>query len=140
VGICVLVLYLASSAAMIQQRIGEWRRAGEIARDTIAQVVALRPEMARDSRLFFVGLPRRYGQANVLGTGIEGALRLAYHEIYLEIFRSPDPVLVAWLLAQEEVGRTPDHYVFLYDDGTVRDVSTRVADFEDFYESWWWYR
>jgi hypothetical protein len=65
---------------------------------------------------------------------------MAYRELYLTVYQSVDPDLIDWLVAQTEVGATPGHHVFFYDDGVVRDFSARVEDFEHFYESWWWYR
>jgi hypothetical protein len=135
-----LLLYLISSAAIIQVRIGEWHRAGEMAQDIISQIVELSPDMPARSTLFVVGLPKHYGQAHVLGAGVGGAMRLAYEETYLVVYHSVDQELIQWLSVQSEGERTPDHHVFLYDEGVVSDVSARVADFEAFFNSWWWYR
>lgn len=137
----VLVLYLASAVILTQQRTAEWRRAGDIVEEVILQVRELYPEVPRESQMFFVGLPGWYGQAYVFqGGGIGGAVRMAYQDLRLEVYRSMDPELARWLAAQEEGEHTPGRYAFLYEGGEIRDVSARVRDFEDFYESWWWYR
>jgi hypothetical protein len=136
----VLVLYLASAVVLTQQRIAEWRRAGDMVEEVLLQVRELYPEVPRESRMFFVGLPGWYGQAYVFqGGGIGGAVRMAYQDLRIKVYRSMDPELARWLAAQEEGERTPGQYVFLYEGGEIRDVSARVRDFEDFYESWWWY-
>ncbi len=140
VGIFILILYLTSSAALAQVRIDEWRQAGEIAQDIIEQVVKMHPRVPPHSRMFFVGLPGRYGHAYVfLGGGIGGAMRMVYNDLQLKVYRSVDPNLENWLATREEVGVTSGQYVFLYQNGILLDKSACVDDFDQFYESWWWY-
>lgn len=140
-GIAIMILYLVSSLVLAQMRIQEWQQAGEVAQDIIEQVVGMHPEVPHCSQIFFVGLPGRSGQAYVfLGGGIGGVMRLAYQDPCLDVYRSVDPKLVQWLASREEAEPTPGQYVFLYEEGKVHDVSAGVRDFEDFYESWLWYR
>ena len=142
-GVFVLILYLASSAILARARIGEWHRAGEIAQDIIEQVVEMHPQVPPHSRMFFVGLPRYYGQAPVfLGGGYGGAMRMVYDDPGLQVYGSVDPKLQAWLASREEKDEDykPGEYLFLYHDGVIYDKSAFVDDFEQFYESWLWYQ
>ncbi len=143
VGLFILILYLASSAILAQVRIDEWRQAGEIAEDIIEQVVEMHPRIPPCSRMFFVGLPGRCGQAFVfLGGGIGGAMRMVYDDPGLQVYRSNDPELQAWLVSREEEEEdyTPGEYVFLFHGGAIYDKSAFVDDFEQFYGSWLWYQ
>lgn len=137
----VLCLYVVSSAVLLQARIVEWREAGEMAQDVIEQVLTLHPQVPPRSQMFFVSLPKRHGQAYVfLGGGIGGAMRTAYGDLHLKVYRSFDSRLEAWLVSGQGGDPTPGEYVFLYKGGRIEDKSAYVDDFEAFYESWWWYR
>jgi hypothetical protein len=95
-----------------------------MARDVVAQMVRLQPELPEGSRVFVVGLPGWYGHAHAFdGGGLGGAIRLAYGKLRPEIYRSVDPALVAWLASHSEGAPADGHYTFWYDGGTVRDVS-----------------
>jgi len=116
--VAILGLYVVSSVMLLQVRIAEWREAGEMARDIIEQVLDLHPQVPPRSRMFFVGLPGWHGQAYVfLGGGIGGAMRTVYEDLRLEVYRSVDPQLKAWLLSRQEGAPIPGEFVFLYKDG-----------------------
>ncbi|HHX63876.1 MAG TPA: hypothetical protein GX702_03185, partial [Chloroflexi bacterium] len=135
-----LAMYLVTSVVALQVRALEWHRAGQMARDIVSQIIALQPEVPSNSHMFFVGLPARYGQAYIyMGGGIGSAIRMAYGDYRIQVYRSVDPDLKQWL------DRAPDGisregvYLFVYRDGVMEDHSGRVNDVKTFLNDWWWY-
>jgi hypothetical protein len=136
-----VALYLVSSVALMQVRAIEWHRAGRMARDIVAQTVALQPQVAPDSRLFFVGLPARCGQAYVfMGGGIGSAVRMAYGERRVQVYRSVDPDLQRWLDSGADGVAPEGGCILVYRDGAMEDRSGRVDNLDAFLSAWWWYR
>jgi hypothetical protein len=130
VAVLLVGLYLISSVMLMQQRISEWRRAGEIAADVVKQTKRLHPNVPPESTMLFVALPDQYKQAYVfLGGGIGGAVYLAYgaQPSAPSAYRTRDPAVSSFLREAEPV----DHplsglYVFLYEEDTLYDKSNVV--------------
>jgi len=134
-------LYLISSVMIMQQRIGEWRRAGEIAADVVEQAKRLYPDVPPESTMLFVALPDQYKQAYVfLGGGIGGAVYLAYgaRPSAPRAYRARDPEVVSFLKEAEPVEHPlPGVYVFLYKDGVLYDRSKVVNSLEPLRTGTW---
>jgi hypothetical protein len=139
--VCLLALYLVSSIILIQQRIGEWHRAGEIAADVVAQTRRLYPDVPPESTMLFVALPGQYKQAYVfLGGGIGGAVYLAYgaQPSAPRAYQTRDPEVVSFLKEAELVEHPlPGVYVFLYEDGVLYDRSEMVNSLEPLRPGTW---
>jgi hypothetical protein len=141
VAVLLIGLYLLSSVMIMQQRIGEWHRAGEIAANVVEQVKRLHPELPLESTLLFVALPDQYQQAYVfLGGGIGGAVYLAYgaQPSAPRAYQTRDPAVISSL---KEAGAV-DHplsglYVFLHEDGILYDKSNVVSSLEPLRKGTW---
>jgi hypothetical protein len=131
VGSAVLAAYIVASTIQIQERVGEWRGAGEQIEALTTQVVQLAPDLGPYDPVLFVGLPQRNGQAFVLlGGGISGALAVAYGEReFYTAYESNSAELHHYLLHAEPV-RNPQQRVriFLVEDGRVTDKTAVVGD------------
>lgn len=141
VAVLLIGLYLVSSVMLIQQRIGEWHRASEIAANVVEQVRRLYPELPPESTMLFVTLPDQYKQAYVfLGGGIGGAVYLAYGAQLSapRAYRTRDPTVISFLKEAELVDHPlPGLYVFLYEDGILYDKSNVVSSLEPLREGTW---
>lgn len=120
--------YAVSGAVLTQQRIGEWRAAGEIATSLGNQVVQLCPQPQPGDTILFAGvLPDRYGQAYIYnGGGIGPQLSLAYgaQAERVRIMQTTDPEVCDYLAQAAEVENpAPRLHVFLYEDDTVQELS-----------------
>jgi hypothetical protein len=139
-----LIVYLASSVALIQQRIDEWRRAGEIAGDLVKQVQGLYPHPSAGTEMLFVNLPDQHGQAYVFkGGGVGGALYLAYHsegQSPPKAYQTYDPVTLSFLrTAEPKTEYLSEPMVFLYQDGILLDKS-KVVDRIEVLQKETWFR
>jgi hypothetical protein len=135
--------YLVSSVALMQQRINEYRRAGEIVADIVEQAKQLVPSVPAESTMLFAGLPDQYGQAYVfLGGGIGGAIYLAYggQPSSPVAYQTRDLQVAAFLRESRPVDKSlPGLYVFLYGaDGTLRDKTDVVGSLGPLRESTWY--
>lgn len=141
VAVLFIGLYLISSVMLMQQRIGEWYRAGEIATNVVEQVKRLHPDVPPESTMLFVALPDQYKQAYVfLGGGIGGAVHLAYgaQPSAPRAYRTRDPAVSAFLKKAEPVDHPlPGLYVFLYEDGILYDKSNVVSNLEPLQKGTW---
>jgi hypothetical protein len=141
VAVLVMGLYLVSSVILMQQRIGEWHRAGEIAADVVAQLKRLYPNAPQESTMLFVALPDQYEQAYVfLGGGIGGAVYLAYgaQPSAPRAYRTRDPAVGSFLKEAEPVDHPPPGlYVFLYEDGILYEKSNVVNSLEPLRKGTW---
>jgi hypothetical protein len=133
--------YLVSSVALIQQRIEEWRRAGEIAADTIAQAAHSYVSVPPESTMLFAGLPGWYKQAYIFqGGGIAGAVYLAYgaQPSAPRAYQTYDPAVISFLKGADPVDRPlPGLYVFLHEDGILYDKSNVVNSLEPLRKGTW---
>ena len=141
VAVLLMGLYLISSVMLMQQRIGEWHRAGEIAADVVEQAKRLYPNVPPESTMLFVALPDQYKQAYVfLGGGIGGAVYLAYgmQPSAPRAYRTRDPAVSSFLKEAEPVDDPlPGLYVFLYEDGILYDKSNVVSSLEPLRKGTW---
>jgi len=141
VAIFAVGVYLISSAMIVQQRIDEWRHAGEIAADVIEQTKRLYPSIPAGSTMLFVGLPDQYKQAYVfLGGGIGGAMDLAYRGQPSSpmAYQTRDPLVVSFLKEARVVDRpVRGLYVFLYEDGVLFDKTDAVDSLEPLQRGTW---
>jgi len=139
--VCLLASYLVSSIILIQQRIGEWRQAGEIAADVVGQAKRLYPNVPPESTMLFVALPEQYKQAYVfLGGGIGGAVYLAYgaQPSAPRAYQTRDPAVSSFLKKAEPVDHPlPGLYVFLYENGILYDKSNVVSSLEPLRKGTW---
>lgn len=135
-------LYLISSVMLIQQRISEWHRAGEIAADVMEQTKRLYPNVPPESTMLFVAPPDQYKQAYVfLGGGIGGAVYLAYGAQLSapRAYWTPDPAAISFLKEAKSVEHPlPGLYVFLYEDGILYDKSNVVSSLEPLRKGTWY--
>jgi hypothetical protein len=140
--IFVLGGYLISSVLFLQQRIDEWREAGEIAADIIAQAKDLYPSVPAGSTMVFVALPGQHKQAYVfLGGGIGDAINLAYREQLSppSAYQTREPGVISFLKEAEPVDQPlPGLYVFLYDDRVLHDKTGVVDSLEPLQKSTWY--
>ncbi len=83
--LCVGV-YAIFSIHTLWRRAAEWRQAGEIAAQILNQVYAKHPKVKPGTTFYFWGLPAQYGQAQVLFTGVEGALVAHYNQSNLHAY------------------------------------------------------
>jgi hypothetical protein len=131
-GILVLAgVYTFSGVLLIQQRIGEWQAAGEIATSLAEQVVQSCPEPEPGDTILFAGvLPDRYGQAYIYnGGGIGPQLTLAYGERAerVRILQTTDQEVCDYLVNAPVVENPiPRLHVFLYDAAMLQDRSASV--------------
>ena len=135
-------IYLISSVALVQQRINEWRQAGELAADVLEQTRRLYPSVPMESTMLFAGLPDQYEQAYVfLGGGIRGAVYLAYGD-QLSIpsaYQTRDPEVISYLKEADPVDQPlPGLYVFLYQDGVLYDKTNVVNNYEPLQKGTWY--
>jgi hypothetical protein len=141
VAVFLMGLYLISSVILMQQRISEWRRAGEIAEDVVEQTKRLHPNVPPESTMLFVALPDQYKQAYVfLGGGIGGAVYLAYgaQPSAPRAYRTRDPAVSSFLKDAEPADHPlPGLYVFLYEEDTLYDKSNVVNGLEPLREGTW---
>jgi hypothetical protein len=141
VAVLLMGLYLLSSMMLMQQRISEWHRAGEIAADVVEQAKRLYPDVPPESTMLFVALPDQYQQAYVfLGGGIGGAVYLAYgsQPSVPRAYQARDPAVISFLKEAEAVDDPlPGLYVCLYEDGILYDKSNVVNSLEPLRKGTW---
>lgn len=134
-------VYLTSSVVLMQQRINEWRHAGEVAADIVEQAKRLYPGVPEGSTMLFVALPGQYEQAYIfLGGGIGGAIDLAYRDQSSSpsAYQTRHPEVVSFLKDARPVNRPLSGlYVFLYADGVLLDKTDVVDGLEPLQESTW---
>jgi len=122
-----LVLYVGSSAFIIQQQIRDWRRAGTVAKQCIEQVKAMYPHLGPEARVYVADLPGRLGYASVfLGGGFEGAMRLAYGDPAIRELHTRDPIVISEIRSSaSQAPPSPPSgniYLFLYSHEKQRIV------------------
>ncbi|GAB4110344.1 MAG: hypothetical protein OHK0050_05050 [Roseiflexaceae bacterium] len=142
-GYLLLASYIVASLINIQQRIIEWRGAGEQIEAITAQVVQLAPDLKSTDPVLFVGLPERNGQAFVLlGGGISGALAVAYNQpAFFTTYESFDPELKQQLLSAAPVETPQQKYrIFVFDQGQIIEKTNSVADIEALSPNEWLFR
>jgi len=130
----VLVAYLGSSVWLIQQRIEEWRIAGEMVSGLVDGVLVKYPNPAPNSTVLVVNPPSEYGQAYVfLGGGVVEALRLAYGEQAKDvaIHEVRDENVIQYLYnAQPVENPLSDVHVLFYENGILLDKSSAVDNLQ----------
>lgn len=135
-------VYLTSSVVLLQQRINEWRQAGQIAADIVEQTKYLYPSVPAESKMLFVALPDQYEQAYVfLGGGIGSAIYLGYKEqpSHPSAYQTRDPAVAFFLKEAEPVDQPlPGLYVFLYENGVLHDKTNVVDSLEPLQTSTWY--
>jgi hypothetical protein len=140
--ILVLGIYFVSSVVLIQQRVNEWRQAGQIAAGVIEQTKCLYPSVPAESQMLFVGLPDHFEQAYVfLGGGIGGAVYLAYREQDSPptAYQTRDPAVLSYLKEPGPVDQPlPRLYVLLYENGVLYDKSDAVDNCESLRRTSWY--
>jgi hypothetical protein len=142
VAVLLLVGYLVSSFFIVQRRIDERRAAGTVANEVLVQVKGLYPQVPKDSRMYFVNLPRDYNGAHIFHAGIEGAMHLLYGDQSLSALCSWDTQIVQKLAGesgQEQGGSVPGIYAFLYQDGHIRDRTASYTILRNDFDSSCWY-
>jgi|GEM_PF-2420395 len=141
VAVLFIGLYLISSVMLMQQRISEWHRAGEIAADVVEQTKRLYPDVPPESTMLFVALPNQYKQAYVFsGGGIGGAVYLAYgaQPSAPIAYQTRDPAVISFLKEAAPVDHPlPGLYVFLYEDSILYDKSNMVSSLEPLRKGTW---
>jgi protein O-mannosyl-transferase len=134
-------LYCAASLVIIQERVYEWRVAGEMASDILDQAVALYPDPPTDSTLIYFALPRQFGQAYVYNSAFVSAIRLRYGEkaASLNLYQSQDPQVIERLTtsAPAENSLTSDIHPILYIDGVLEDKTQVISDRDSLNPNTW---
>ncbi|MDY7076539.1 MAG: hypothetical protein SXV54_06395 [Chloroflexota bacterium] len=140
--VLVIGIYLISSVVLLQQRINEWRQAGQIAADIVEQTKHIYPRVPRGSKMLFAGLPDQHEQAYVFfGGGIGGAIYLAYGEqpSSPSAYQTRDPAVASFLREAGPVDQPlPGLYVFLYEDGVLYDKTGLVDSLKPLRTSTWY--
>jgi hypothetical protein len=138
----VMLVYGASSAALIQQRIAEWREAGQVAEDLCHQMIDLCPDLRPGETILFAGqLPAGFKQAYIYnGGGIGPHFKLDYGLVNdgLNVYQTTDPAVLAFLKAAPEAANPlPGYHVFLYSDNRLVDKSAAVTGVDQLHPETW---
>jgi hypothetical protein len=124
-------LYGAASLIVVQQSVFEWAVAGETASSILDQAIAAYPDPPSGSTMVFVGLPRQYGQAYIYNSAFVTAMSLRYGEKAesLSLYQSHSEQAIQYLTtAVQAENPLDDTYVFLYENGELKDKTQFVSD------------
>jgi hypothetical protein len=131
VPITVFSIYLIASFIVAQQRIHEWKVAGEMAEDILQQAVLVLPNPEPGSTIVYLGLPKGYGQATVFLSAFVTAVEMRYGQGVEEVtfFQSHDEEAIEYLKNTSPKGQSLENfYVLLYEDNLLTDKSALVSD------------
>ncbi|HVP35852.1 MAG TPA: hypothetical protein VMT04_02540, partial [Terriglobales bacterium] len=81
-----IVLVLIFNGAILYERAGWWRRAGETCRNVINKAGEIIRLYSPDSEIYFANLPQRMNGAYTFHTGFEEAIFLFYPEAKVKVF------------------------------------------------------
>jgi hypothetical protein len=81
-----MVLILVFNGAILYERAGWWRRAGETCQEVIAQAGETVGHYPPGSEVYFANLPQRMNGAYTFHTGFEEAIYLFYPEVRAKVF------------------------------------------------------
>ncbi|MEN4099898.1 MAG: hypothetical protein ROW52_08245 [Anaerolineaceae bacterium] len=129
----VLTAYLLISAWMINERINDWQKAGELADRILEQSVALIPNPEPGSSIVYIGLPQQVGQAYVFTSGFSTAIDMRYGSRAdgVTFYQSHDEQAIAYLKSADPLEKSVENlHVVLYEDGVLKDKSNYVADID----------
>ncbi len=137
-----MILYLVSSIILLQFRITEWRKAGEITSGVVSWTLSKFPNPQPGDIFLYVDLPGKYGQAMVFqGGGIKTAMMVAYNrkDLTFNVYQTRDPKVSEFLVRAPAVDKpVPGLYVFLYQDGVLIEKTYFVDNIDSLHPNSWY--
>jgi hypothetical protein len=128
-GLTCVVLYSALAIGTLQVRAQEWHTAGILAGQLLNQVFVRYPTIRPNTTLYFLGLPKQYGQASVMGYGMAAAVTNHYASSPLEVCTGDDPQLLAAVeVFPPRLSAASDDAVYVYQEGQLVNHSASLSD------------
>lgn len=135
-----LGVYLFASVFVVQTRLDDWRRAGEIGDNIVQSAQKLFPNPEPGTSMLFVAMPRAEGQAYVFASGLATALELAYSSRAEDVifYQSFEAGVSNYLASASPVSKTVDKLIVLtYENGQLVDRTNLVSDVEQLMPETW---
>jgi hypothetical protein len=123
-----ILLYVVGAVWSIERRVADWREAGRHVAGLLATLYAAQPVVDEPVTDYLLGLPKRAGDAWVLGVGASNALCRHHAGGPLQVAESDDPGLLESVRAAPDAPPQVGTRIFVYEQGRLVDRSGAARD------------